>query len=750
MRKLVLLLSLVLVAFPARPAPAPRAQRDRPVVALVLAGGSALGLAHIGVIKVLEEQGIPIDMVVGTSMGAIVGGLYAVGYTVEDLERIVFSADWTELFSEDSKPMDETYQKRMERARYFARVGFDWDGFRLGGGYLTGWKILRLLDALTLGIGDDVDFDSLPRRYRAVSTDLERGDRVVHERGPIADVMRASMSIPGVFAPYEFRGCKHADGMLVANLPVDVARSLGADLVIAVEFTNKKSSNAKAFDRSPIAPLSRSLDILVRTTEAAQRSAADLVISVDVSGFDASNFDKAKEIAARGEEQARARGEDLAAFRARAKVATRTEGAARTSGAAPVVSAREAPTVSAVSVRGGSSADRAWLRSFLEPLIGKPVDPAALDPAFQAIDRDGRFDSVRLSLDPSTGALTARISREREDDAYLGACLSYSASYSRFLVSNLTFAPGVVVRGLPTDRSRFEVSGELVDAPGVEACFSQGLYGTLRADAFYAFRREFDVWLGNDTLGYEYQTVSQLAGLQLAFELAPGFELSAGCRYDWVLGARYPEGFDGDSVDQAAIFFGRAALSDVDAHCFPSRGLTFRLESLSAYKGLLSERSFATLETSGGLYIPVSDDLSFNILWIAGTDFSKLGDEGNAAPRFYQSDLSSRALFPGHLQVTERIGHHVYGAGLGVQYRLGLSASVIEVPAFFVARGACGAVLPELSPASGATRLHWNCAIGAGIRASDAFAIMLRGGVCRNTSGDYLPFVALDLGSIGF
>jgi predicted acylesterase/phospholipase RssA len=120
----------------------------------------------------------------------------------------------------------------------------------------------------------------------------------VHERGPIADVMRASMSIPGVFAPYEFRGCKHADGMLVANLPVDVARSLGADLVIAVEFTNKKSSNAKAFDRSPIAPLSRSLDILVRTTEAAQRSAADLVISVDVSGFDASNFDKAKEIAA--------------------------------------------------------------------------------------------------------------------------------------------------------------------------------------------------------------------------------------------------------------------------------------------------------------------------------------------------------------------------------------------------------------------------------------------------------------------
>ncbi|MFH2113769.1 MAG: patatin-like phospholipase family protein, partial [Spirochaetota bacterium] len=225
---------------------------ERPTVALVLEGGGALGLAHIGVITAIEALGIPVDIVVGTSMGAIVGGLYAIGYDSAGLETMAAETDWLDLFSENLPARSDPYKSRESQSRYFASVQFDRYGLRGSGGLLTGMKILTYMDCLVSGIPSPVDFDTLPRRFRAVATDISTGKAVVLRDGSIADAMRASMGIPGVFAPHRIDGLFLMDGGIVDNLPVDVARDLGADVVIAVDLLGGFDSNRKTLERTPL------------------------------------------------------------------------------------------------------------------------------------------------------------------------------------------------------------------------------------------------------------------------------------------------------------------------------------------------------------------------------------------------------------------------------------------------------------------------------------------------------------------
>lgn len=221
---------------PAVPAPEVHPVKAHPKVCLVLSGGGARGLAHIGVLKALEEQRIPIDCIAGTSMGAIVGGLYSAGYRAEALEQLVGGLDWGQLF-DDRPPRQELSQQRKEEDFDFPwsfEVGYGGGEFRLPRGAVGGVGFERLLADMTARVSAAEDFAQLPIPFRAVATDMVRGERVVFERGDLARALRASMSVPGAFAPIEVDGRLLGDGGLVMNLPVDVALAMGADVVVAV------------------------------------------------------------------------------------------------------------------------------------------------------------------------------------------------------------------------------------------------------------------------------------------------------------------------------------------------------------------------------------------------------------------------------------------------------------------------------------------------------------------------------------
>lgn len=225
-------LASLLVSVLAQAAEAPA----RPRIGLVLSGGGARGLAHVGVLKVLERERVPIDVIAGTSMGAIIGGLYASGMRADELERELLKVDWDDLFA-NRVARRELSQRRKEQDYELASAlefGLRDGEFRVPLGTVSSRGLESLLRRYTLPVRSIAEFDRLPIPFRAVATDMETGKPVVLDGGDLALALRSSMSVPGVFAPTEVDGRILGDGGLVDNLPIDVVRRMGADIVIAV------------------------------------------------------------------------------------------------------------------------------------------------------------------------------------------------------------------------------------------------------------------------------------------------------------------------------------------------------------------------------------------------------------------------------------------------------------------------------------------------------------------------------------
>ena len=261
----------------------------RKKVGLVLGGGGAKGAAEVGVLKVLEEAGIPIDYIAGTSIGAIVGGLYAIGYDVADIDSLYRNQDWLFLLSDQVKRESETFLSKEEREKYIVHIPLSKERkVLLPTGYVKGQNIFNLFSKLTVGYHQVDDFSNLPIPFRCVAVDLVDGKEVVFSSGSLPMAMRASMSIPGVFAPVEWKGKMLVDGGALNNLPVDVAREMGADVIICVDLSTgwKKKEELK----SPSAVVEQLIGMMGQTKYRKNMAEADLYINPSLKGFSAASF----------------------------------------------------------------------------------------------------------------------------------------------------------------------------------------------------------------------------------------------------------------------------------------------------------------------------------------------------------------------------------------------------------------------------------------------------------------------------
>ncbi|HUJ52989.1 MAG TPA: patatin-like phospholipase family protein, partial [Steroidobacteraceae bacterium] len=281
----------------------------RPRVGLVLSGGGARGAAHVGVLKVLEQTHVPIDAIAGTSMGAVVGGLYASGLSARDIEKIMTSINWQDAFRDRPPREDLDLRRKEEDENYLVKfpLGVRDGQIVLPKGLVQGQRLTETLRRLTLPVARITHFDDLPTPFRAVATDLENGDRVVMDSGDLTTAMRASLSAPGVFAPVERDGRLLVDGGIADNLPVDIARAMGVDVLIVVDVSapllvRQQLSSAPVISNQMLA-------ILIRHNSEAQLASLtpkDILIQPplgNASSFDFGSVGKvigAGEIAARG------------------------------------------------------------------------------------------------------------------------------------------------------------------------------------------------------------------------------------------------------------------------------------------------------------------------------------------------------------------------------------------------------------------------------------------------------------------
>lgn len=293
------------------------AAQQRPKVAVVLSGGGAKGMAHIGALKVIEKAGIPVDYVVGTSMGAIVGGLYSIGYTPEQLDSLVNIQDWKFLLSDAPNPKDVLLDDRLQSERYVFSIPFTLRAAKVrDAGIIKGTNLARLFSALTDAYPDSVNFNRLPIPFACVSENLVNGNEVVFHQGILATAMRSSMSIPGVFSPIYLNGMVLVDGGLVNNYPVDVARKMGADLVIGVDVQSPLRTASELSSVKDIFGQIINLQGEKKYRENLRHT--NVLIKVDVKDYSAASFEKEAidTMIVRGERAARDNWDKLLALKA--------------------------------------------------------------------------------------------------------------------------------------------------------------------------------------------------------------------------------------------------------------------------------------------------------------------------------------------------------------------------------------------------------------------------------------------------
>ncbi len=272
---------------------------DAPRVAVVLSGGGAHGFAHIGMLRVLEEYGIPIDMIVGTSMGALVGGFYAAGYSPGELEEISFSVNWTEMFTEPDSFLTYLSGPVIDDRKMLISFNFDTVGIGKTLGIIPDQEIVATLSRLLFNVSHIRDFNDLTIPYRAVAVDLLSGEERVFDSGRLMQAIRASIAIPGVFSPYEVGGRYYVDGGVRNNLPVNAAVAMGADIIIAVSVDATGPDSISEFS-SAADVLIRSAEIVMQQEEEVQASLADVTLSIDVTEFEQTEFWRAEELVATG------------------------------------------------------------------------------------------------------------------------------------------------------------------------------------------------------------------------------------------------------------------------------------------------------------------------------------------------------------------------------------------------------------------------------------------------------------------
>jgi NTE family protein len=422
---------------------------DRPRIGVVLSGGGARGAAHVGVLAVLEEMRIPVDIVTGTSMGSIVGGLYAAGLTPAEMTETLTSLDWNDALTDRSqrdlldyrrKQLDELYALR-------ARVGLQGTKVKLPLGIIQGQKLEQVLRGFTLQVADVEEFDDLVIPYRAVATDLATTEAVVLERGDLVRAMRASMSVPIVFAPVEIDGRLLVDGGIAMNLPVQVARELGAEVIIAVDISANLApvpslGSAYSVNDQMITGLMR------RQTNAdlASLGEDDVAIVPDLHDFTAASFTSAAAIIPRGEEAARAE-----AVRAKLARYSLSEEEWARHRAARRVPDRTLPVVREIRVRQDSALDERFLRSLLDTQVGAPLDLGLLRSDLQRLYGLDLWERVgyRLLERDARGAVLEIDARRR----------SWGPDYVRLGVTLQDDLEGSTAFNIRLRLNKFEITG---------------------------------------------------------------------------------------------------------------------------------------------------------------------------------------------------------------------------------------------------------------------------------------------------
>jgi NTE family protein len=689
----------------------------RPSVGVALEGGGALGEAHIGVLKWFEEHHIPVDYLAGTSMGGLVGGLYATGKSADQLRDIVQTADWSLLLGGETPYQDMSF-RRKEDARDIPNsieIGLK-HGATLPPGLNSGHQVNLLIDRETLPFSTIKSFDELPIPFRCVSTEIVSGKAYVFREGSLSDAMRSTMSIPGVFAPVRHGDQIFVDGGLVDNLPTDVVRKMGADVVIAVHLQIAPAS-AKEI-QSAFSVLGRSVELVIAETEIRGMAGADLIVKANVEKYSTTDYEKTEELMKVGYQAAEEKAQILKAY------------ALNDEDWAEYVREKNSRILTRVGIpqfvkiEGVTGEAEVNVHKFLTPLVGKPIDQPTLDQLITRLTGVGRYDSITYDMIQENGqdGLLVRIHEK-----------SYAPP---------TLRPGVVIDGTQTDDVSFTTGARLtfMDVAGFRSewrtDFEFGQTYGIASDLYKPFRplgkwfmdpfvrasqNTFMVYKKSNPQA-DYRIDDVLGGIDLGYAISrfSEFRVGYGIGYrneDLRLGT--PD-FTSTS-GQVGAFHARYILDHTNEPVIPTKGYYVQTDFIFFDNYPDAAEAFPSLTTTLQYFQPVHHrDSAF----IIGTAGSTLGYNKTGDPQFFLGGVGRLTAYG----LNELLGDQYFVGRVGYLRQIATLPTFVGKSVYLIGYGEVGKMYGD---PFGAPRLSGDGA--AGVIADTAFGPIFIGGSVGDT-----------------
>ena len=701
----------------------------QPKVALVLGGGGAKGFAHLVVLELIEELGIPVDLVIGVSSGAIIGGLYSAGYSPEMMKETLLDLDWTSFFSDSpASPFEDELRAGDLLLRYSMEKG------ELKRGYSPGEAAYRMFKNLTARIPSYIDFDALPIPFRAGVVEVPEGKIGLIDRGDLAEAIRASIGLPGVFDPFGIDGKFYIDGGTLDNLPIRQAREMGCDVIIAVElFPGLASISA-----SPLEVPELMLSLYFNTISRDQYPLADAVLSPNVSNYSILDFQKSREIYSLVDRERDRLRRELGKIKELVSAQPAREKRSSYLDLPPLVP-------DTITITGALDKDRRYIENYFHWLIqGTALEGESLEDFVQVVYKTGnyRFVAVRTDTRQDKTSMELILYPESHDRIVFLLGSNYQGTLSRDSISKISLQGGFQIHGLSGPGSVLSLGASIMDI------FSFGLVylHPLSPGAFVAARSE--ILLDRDIIvsGFFLKDAAEKRLVMVSGEIEGGYFL------------------DLNKLIKAGPFFlaepPKVPISETDTWN-KALGLSTVLAHNSLdYPLLPSNGGYAALENRLFLSLPASSPLFFNFLSLdleaalalgrgfslivggfAGSDFGSKQRDGLAFTGFTAFD---RRYFP-HISGKENYFTDKAAGSLSIQFQPWKNLVILGGQLVFSLSVSAGELLDEWKNFS-LESIIWNASFNTGLRLKNDFGLIFRAGAGSNGYSPPAPFIAFDIG----
>jgi len=634
-------------------------------IGVAMEGGGALGLAHIGVLQWFEEQHVPVDFIAGTSMGGLVGGFYATGVSPAELKTLIEKLDWDQILRDRTPYEDLSFLRKQDQRAYPNSLVLGLrKGLYLPAGLNAGHQIGLLIDRETLPYFGLPSFDALPVPFRCVATDLVSGKQFVFKDGSLAEALRATMSIPGAFAPVHDGQHVYVDGGLVNNLPTDVVRQMGADIVIAVHLETQPTE-AKDI-QSLLSVLEQSVRAVISESEVRGLANADAVVSVPLGHFLMRDFTKNRPIMQAGYEAAKTKSKLLSRF-ALDDASWNEYVRERDS--------RKQPTTAVpqfIQVQGTSPQAQEDIRRYLKNFIAKPINADVLDQALTQLTGSGRYDTLNYRITEREGKHGLLVVVKEKDFAPPTLQPAFEIDGSEAGDIEFTLGTRLTLTEVAGFRSEWRTDFLFGNTYGV----SSELYRPFRAESHWfvaphasASDTSFQIYAKNDPLA-DYRIYRLNVGADLGYGFSRFSEVRVGYEVGHLstkLRLGTPEIPAVDGRTGAARL--RYLMDHTDDPVIPLRGV--RWESnfhwFDSSPGATS--SFPVLDARVEFFQPVSRAASFFLSSEGGSTF---GSRNTGVPQFFLGGASRLSAYG----VNELFGNQYY------LFRGGYLHEIVSLPPF--------------------------------------------------------------------